>query len=1148
MKPADFRERERALDPQGSFIVQAPAGSGKTELLTRRFLSLLARVDSPEEILAITFTRKAAAEMRLRILETLSEALNRTISPESEFEREGYELAKAANKRNEECGWDLLSNPKRLRVQTIDSFCSSLVRQMPVLSQFGAIPDVTENARLLYEQAAGHMIDSILRNEQDPQLAKSMDTLLAFLDNGVFRLQQMIADMLEKRDQWLRHLPAEDDLDDTRVQFELVIRREVERELCHLVRLVPDRLQGASLKLFRYAQSNLRTKNGGVCNEYMLDLDRFPGSSLEEVPVWQGIADTLLTATGTLRKRLDKNAGFPAGNKADVEFYGIDGAEMKARKTAMKDLLECYEEHPEFIVQLARIRSLPAAFYSDEQWQLLEALTQILRSASAWLMLSFMENNAIDFAEIAERAKLSLGDETQPTDLALSMDYRIRHMLVDEFQDTSLSQFVLFQKLTAGWAPGDGHTFFAVGDPMQSIYRFREAQVSLFLNARSHGIHSGLPLQPLVLSVNFRSRRQIIDWVNDAFSKIFPREDKPHQGAVSYAFSEAARNQGEHAYVQSRLMTDADREMEAKEIAGICDETISQFPDQQIAILLRTKMQAPPIINALRHRGILFSAVETETLQERPVVRDILSLLRALLHPSDRIHWLAVLRAPWCGLMLEDLHTLLKDEPYAPVWHLLLDDTRLSALSTDGRERAERVRDILAPALADKARGEDANWLESVWRKLGGQACIETAVDLEAADVSFRIIREAAAAGNLLDHEKLESRLDKLFAPPSSDPDVRVQLMTIHKSKGLEFPTVILPGLERRGRAENKKLLNWVELADDESESGLLLAPVSKPGSQDPILQLMLDIEKSRARNELFRLLYVGATRARERLWLTACISGSNGKVSMPDNSLLACLKPALESKLTNLPNQQNVSEDTADSVEPQTSPVPVLKRLTSGWEAESDGSEPFHATPDAEEPEADHERLRFLWAGSRARHVGTVVHRQLQRISEDGLDMWNESRVADSRENYRRMLAALGVEMADLAEASSQVVRALQQSISDQRGRWLLNNSYESASSELALTAEHENKLIDVVIDRTFIDDQGTRWIVDYKTGAHSGSGLEAFLDEEVNRYKPQLERYAAIMRCLEDRPVRVGLYFPLHRAWREWEPAGSEGSFANM
>ena len=143
------------------------------------------------------------------------------------------------------------------------------------------------------------------------------------------------------------------------------------------------------------------------------------------------------------------------------------------------------------------------------------------------------ERGQADFTEIAQGVVRALGDPGEPTDLLLSLDVRIHHVLVDEFQDTSISQWELLDRLTAGWEPGDGRTVFAVGDPMQSIYRFREAQVGLFLRARHRGF-GGVKLEPLTLSTNFRSWAGIVEWVNSAFARILPAQEDFAAGAVPY--------------------------------------------------------------------------------------------------------------------------------------------------------------------------------------------------------------------------------------------------------------------------------------------------------------------------------------------------------------------------------------------------------------------------------------------------------------------------------------------------------------------------------------------------------------------------------------------------------------------------------------
>ena len=161
-------------------------------------------------------------------------------------------------------------------------------------------------------------------------------------------------------------------------------------------------------------------------------------------------------------------------------------------------------------------------------------MLELLPRAAAELMLVFAERGQADFTEIAQGAVRALGEPDAPTDLLLSLDVRIKHILVDEFQDTSISQWELLERLTAGWQRGDGRTVFAVGDPMQSIYRFREAEVGLFLRARHQGL-GNVALEALQLTTNFRSQAGIVDWVNATFPRVLPPLEDETLGAVPYA-------------------------------------------------------------------------------------------------------------------------------------------------------------------------------------------------------------------------------------------------------------------------------------------------------------------------------------------------------------------------------------------------------------------------------------------------------------------------------------------------------------------------------------------------------------------------------------------------------------------------------------
>jgi len=190
----DAAARESALDPARSFIVQAPAGSGKTELLIQRYLRLLATVDEPEHVVALTFTRKAAGEMRERVLDALAGA--KASAPREPHAKLTWTLARALQAHDKRRGWALDRHSSRLAVQTIDAWCMRLTRTAPLAAGLGLIRDVADDTRPLYRVAARRFVFA-------QPMADSCAHVLANLDNQADRLIDLIAGMLAQRDQWL---------------------------------------------------------------------------------------------------------------------------------------------------------------------------------------------------------------------------------------------------------------------------------------------------------------------------------------------------------------------------------------------------------------------------------------------------------------------------------------------------------------------------------------------------------------------------------------------------------------------------------------------------------------------------------------------------------------------------------------------------------------------------------------------------------------------------------------------------------------------------------------------------------------------------------------------------------------------------------
>jgi ATP-dependent helicase/nuclease subunit A len=1123
----DLAQRQQALDPHRSFIVQAPAGSGKTGLITQRFLVLLARVEMPEEIVAITFTRKAAAEMRERLLQALRLATQPLADEADDYLKQTWQLAKAALQRDAEKEWRLLRNPARLRIQTIDSLCAGLTRQLPILSKFGAQPAIADDPTGLYLDAARATLNDL---ESDQDWSPAIETLLDHLDNNLVVAEKMLVSMLARRDQWLRHIVNVQYDPKRRSMLEQALRNTIEDALHKARASIPAMHVSALLELLDFASSNVDENHAlATC----LGLTGLPEDTADALPQWRAIVELLLKSDGDWRSNprgINARLGFPAPtstrDKVQQQIYA-------AKKNELVELVNLLNETSGVQQALLDLRTLPSPSYNDAQWQVVEALCELLLVAVAHLRVVFGARGQVDFSEMAQSALAALGDEEAPSDLALALDYRIQHLLVDEFQDTSFGQFELLKRLTAGWQLDDGRTLFLVGDPMQSIYRFREAEVGLYLRARHEGI-GAVALTPLTLSVNFRSQSGIVDWVNQTFAQVFPESEDVTVGAVNYSASVAFHGHDGNS-VQLHPYLEQDNEAEAEQVAQLIRAAQQQYPQGSIAVLVRARSHLAEIVAALKREGIRYRAIEIEQLGHRPVVQDLYVLTRALLHPGDRLAWLALLRAPWCGLELVDLTRLAEHDAKAVIWQQLQDDELMVQLSPAGQQRLTRLRAVFVEAMTARFRYGLRHWIESVWLQLGGPACVDNATDLEDAEVFLALLQQLDSAGGLDDLTLLDERLAELWALPDIEADDRLQLMTIHKSKGLEFDTVILPNLGRRSPPDESRLLMWLERWSAGEAGELLLAPLRATGEEhDAIYSYLKSVDKRKSEYETGRVLYVAATRAKKRLHFLGHTTVKDDELRPPQSgSLLNLLWPVMEAAYQEA--LENYTPAEAQVLEGEQETVALLKRTSLTWQPPVPAAslELHEVETMLTEETTD---LEFLWASDMARHVGTVTHRMLQHIAAEDASAWPVERIDDMNNYLEQLLLHEGVTTSDLPEAHERVRQALSVVLGDERGRWVIDSSHQEAACEYALTAVINDRVQRIVMDRTFVDSDGTRWIIDYKTGVHEGGDLEQFLDNEQQRYRAQLERYGAILSKFEQRPIMLGLYFPLYGGWRAW------------
>jgi ATP-dependent helicase/nuclease subunit A len=1115
---SDQAARERAIQAQGSVLVQAPAGSGKTTLLAQRYLRLLAMVDAPERILALTFTRRAAQEMRERVLLALAAA--RLDQCPQNMNRETWSLAVSARRHLGQLNLDIERQPSRLRIETIDAFNAWLAAQLPIAAGAGSAFQVLADARSCYEEAARRA----LAHEEQDAYGVAVDRVLALDDQRWRRLRSLIANMLPSRDRWLPllagRLQVASALDDAQLAR---VRQHLDEDLRLLVLRVLTRAHeaigaekiSALSQLMQGAARRAAVERPELC--HWAENGEPLRADTADLERWRGTAQVLLTGEGEFRKRLTKNEGFPP---------------QCADKPPMLDLLQELDREPGVRRILAEIRDLPSPAYSDEQWGRVREVAQVLVLAAAELDQVFREQGAADFPAVSLAALRALGSAEEPTDLSLRLDYRLQHILVDEFQDTSSAQLELVRLLTAGWQAEDGRSVFCVGDPMQSIYGFRQAEVRAFLELAEEGIGE-LRFDVQRLRDNFRSAKPLVDWINACFSRILPRSDDRDRGAIAFRPSEAALSEPTDTAAGVNLQGFSTRAEEAAAIADMIAAEIALHPEWRVAVLVRARTHAREIAAGLRARGVGFRAVGIEPLQDRHIVRDVIMLLCALLHLADRTAWLAVLRAPWAGMSLADL---LKISRAAPViWNAMTDDAVLQQLSEDGRVRCRRLTAVLEAAFHVRNDTSSARWVERTWLAMGGASCAGSPEDLELAGAVFARLREMEQRG-LPDAADLPESFADLYADHGIAS--AVEIMTIHKAKGLEFDMVVLPALDRYVPRNRDQLLLSHQFARTGRDGMVMAARPAVGADSDPLFEFLRHQLRDAAGLEAERLLYVACTRAKWQLRLTATIGRAEeaeeageervarGSWSPRLGSLLAVLWPVAGAEFA--VKQPSSSGEDPSMGAPRGGPLlRVPNDWTPNFDLEALKSESVSAPPAWRE-----ETPVFDWAGETARRVGTLVHAELQAMD---LTTGDATAIRGREPQFRRWLALHGVPVDRLDGAAARVVDALIAVHGDPRGRWILQRAREDVR-EYAVSGLWQGEVVRVIFDRSFIDDQGVRWVIDYKTSQHMGSGLEEFLDREVDRYRPQLQRYSVLARRLGPEPVRLGLYFPLMRAWREW------------
>ncbi|MBW1918150.1 MAG: UvrD-helicase domain-containing protein [Deltaproteobacteria bacterium] len=1118
---ADSQVRRQLLADGESFHLEAPAGSGKTTQLVARFLTLLARVNHPAEILVLTFNRQAAGEVKIRLFDLLCQARN-SPPPAANAEEElnlpalAYEAGKAHPP-------EVLLTPDSLPVMTFHSFCHQLVGQAPY--EAGILPGVDliedEEQGWLQYQALELMRRRLVDQPAEHPVRQALVNRLLRLDNNWSRLARELHDLIGRRDLLTDFLELAR-LSKDSSKYQQVMQERLE----FLVLQDLDALHAAFAatplgKQWPDFWQHLRLAGAKAAARLPGQL---PAPGLPGLADWQALADILLTKEGKPRKSWGPKSGFYTGFK----------------NTNWAELIQALS--PEAVDWLHRCRSWSLAAASPEEVTALHDLVLLIGQTIASYEQLCRERRAIDFIAL-EQAALRLFNTFEPSDIMLLWDYRLKHLLVDEFQDTSQNQHDLLCRIISGWQAGDGRSLFVVGDPKQSIYGWREARVQFFVQA-AQGLRcpeqTPFLLESRLLTTNFRSTKALITWVNELFEKTVMANPDPSVDEVRFQAATPKPDAAlgvlpELALFGVNAENNQPRQAEACWLAYQVKQRLSTLAEgDRIGILLFTRTHLRYYLEALQQAKVSVKVKEGLKLTDDPLVPYVVNLTRALVRPQDDLAWVGVLRSPWARQNLDDLAAIAR-EPAERWWDKL---RRFAAGQKCGAKLQHLVR-LLEQARQQVGRQPLAAIVTELlnrWPAWAGVARLAGAAGIANSRRYLELLAQAESGIPEVTLERMAFQLENAFQP--ADPQASrapVEMMTVHAAKGLEFSQVFLPFLDWHplGRVRREPPPFLLEQLPNSRVQALALAKPYHHERHHPLYERLWKLRQGRILAEARRLFYVAVTRAKQNLFLSAVVKvDPQGRLKAAPDTPWGWIQShdrlsgREASKLPqNLPSGLTLYLDPVTAVsegEPDTParlPEPLqFQPEPVPYQMLSPSSLVRHWTPSSE-PGVDYLEDNLV---NKAR--GEVIHRLLAWLAQ-GEPLPDHNAVTAS-------LRGLGLDEEPASLIAREILEEVAAAQQEPFLAYLLRSDHPQAWTEWALEDCPQPGLIRRgQIDR-LIFEGGQWWLVDYKTSRpHAGEAVPEFLAREAEKYRPQLLAYqemaAHTLGLANPGEIRLALYF---------------------
>ena len=1101
-----------ATDPTASCSVLASAGTGKTWQLVARLTRLLlhgARLDS---ILAITFTRKAAGEMQLRLNERLRELLeadDKTLdqllsaigeTPDSELRRRARGLFEAT-----------LRSEQRLRASTFHSFCQDLLQRFPLEAGLPPGFELAEQTGLLITEAWDALFAEVTANPDLP-LATALTDLFDTLGSLHTTRAALFSFVEHRSDWWAYTLDSREPVAGAveRLAARLDIRADVARG---------DALWTDDTRAELGEFQALLEKHGNQGNlRHAALLQQTLAGQLAAADAAQAIYPVFFTTGDEPRKRKASNA--------QAKSMGVDGEERFLQLHAL--FCERLAEQRE---QQNRQRTLAA----NSAWYL----------AGARMLAHFQrikrERRLLDFADLEWHAYRLLNHPEHAHWIQYKLDQRIDHLLIDEFQDTNPTQWRLVLPLLQEIAAGGERqrSLFIVGDAKQSIYRFRRGNPRL-LTCAAEWMQKHLGAPRLHLDHSWRSSPLVMDCVNTLFQHPdmhgLLEDFQPHTThrqdywgrieiwplieAAAAPDSDAADAALRNPLQQPRpCHRDRRHYQEGEAIAGrigeLVDAGIAGYSD--VLILMRSRTHLADYEAALRDRRIPYISLDRGTLLQSLEIRDLEALLMVLITPQDNLSLAQALRSPVFSASDDELMLLAGERTGS--WY-----ERLKALAAqlDEHHALARAARLLGDWHALAGRIPIHDLLERIFHQANLVARFRAAFPaseharLQANLTRFIELALEVDAGRYPTLPRFLERLQQLRnldkegpsqATPQSDDSQRVRLLTIHAAKGLEAPVVFLADSARDNAGNHgvPVLVRWP--AESERPEDFLL--LGNRNRRDSISQQGYEQEQREEKRESANLLYVALTRARNRLVISGCTPGRSAREPTWYQQLVTalCDGAAPDSPWTETHLSPEIRQVSGQPHTPPPAPVDARLRaplqLAPVWQEIA----PSHSVDAGDSETGDLDGILR----------GLVIHRLLQLAA----DHPQPAQLGNTL--LPRITVEFGLDTGDsrLAEWWEEVLRVL----THEELAWLMRPAAgQRVYKEMPVQYREQERTVYGVIDRLVAGDNHVH-VVDYKSH-RLDQGVDAA--QLATQYRPQLLLYReAVARLWPQR--RVSCYLLL-------------------